>query len=140
MVKAAAYFMTLFEALYAGLESRDTTWYRWADSDAWTRSRTPLDWTRHLEFWIDFGSEVKPTRPSYIHAARLIFAARYTADDDCVAQARLHAAIRDAIEYLLTADLPEAARVMEVTSAFLEGGAAQGLVTATLGFSLYLPR
>lgn len=134
------YFETLLEALYTGLESRNVALYRLDDSDGWTQSRTPESWRRHLECWFDLGGVVTFTHPSYIHDCRLLFAARYHADNDSRHQAALHAAMRDAIEYLLTTPLPSSARVMNITECTLEGAYSGNWVTVTIGFQLYLPR
>jgi len=136
----AAYFARLLEALYDGLEQRDVTSYQWADSDGWTQSRTPTDWRSHLECWIDIGGAVVVQRPSYEHECRLVVGMRYYPDDDSLSQARIHAATRDAIEYLLTARLPGCARVMAVTTATIEGVYEGGWVEVSINFRLYLPR
>ena len=139
-MNSAAYFQRLLEALYGGMEGRSTTGYAWDPSDRWTRSRTPLDWRAHLECWMDLGGTVTLAPPGYEHACRLIFGARYHADDDSTSQARLHAAIRDACEYLLAVPLPDSARVLGLDSAEIEGVYEGGWVTCTIGFSLHLPR
>lgn len=136
----AAYFARLLEALYAGLEGRDVTAYAWADSDGWTQSRTPTDWRAHLECWFDLGGAVVVEQPSYHHECRLVAGMRYYPDDDSLSQARIHAAMRDAIEYLLTVKLPDGARVMQVTTATIEGVYEGGWVDVSISFRLYLPR
>jgi len=136
----AAYFARLLEALYDGLEGRDCTPYQWDDSDGWTQSRTPSDWRAHLECWFDLGGAVLVERSSYQHECRLLAGMRYYPDDDSISQARIHAAMRDAIEHLLTARLPECARVLGVTAATIEGVYEGGWVDVSIHFRLYLPR
>ena len=139
-IRDAAYFARVLEQLYQGLEDRDVTGYAWHPSDGWRQSRTPTDWRAHLECWIALGGAITLAAEAYIHACRLVAGLRYHADDDSMSQARLHAAMRDACEYLLTARLEGGARVLEITDGLVEGVYEGGWVQVTIGFTLYLPR
>lgn len=134
------YWRTMLEAFYTALQQRDVSGYAWADSDGWTQSRTPTEWSRHLECWIDLGGTITLAPPNYQHEGRLVFAARYHADDDSTSQARLQAAIRDACELLLRLQLPDGARVLGLSQVLVEGPYQGGFVEVSIGFTALFPR
>ena len=138
-IRDETYYRTLLEALYTGLEARDTAGYQWHESDRWTQCRTPLDWTRHLEAWIDLGGEVAYESHGYTHTGHMVFAARYRADDDSRAQARLHAAIHSACEYLLGTPLPHGVRILTIAGAEITRRIGD-FVEVSITFTLRLPR
>ena len=139
-LRGQVYYRRLIETIYTGLEGRDVSDYAWDDSDGWTQSRTAENWTEHLECWADLGGSIQLDSSAYKHSARLMFALRYAADDDSVAQARMHAAIRDACEFLLALQFPDGVRAIGITGATIDGVYNGGFAVVTVAFTLRIPR
>jgi hypothetical protein len=139
MSVAEGFWRRLLETLYTGLEERDVSGYAWDTSDGWTQSRTPEQWRAHLECWIAIGGFSSFDAEGVNYNCRLIFALRYHAEDDSIAQARMHAAIRDACEYLIRVRLTDGIRVTALSDATLEGPIGDW-IEVTVGFTLYVPR
>lgn len=140
MAVTESFWRRLLEALYTGLEGRDTSGYAWLQSDRWTQSRDATRWTGHLECWFDLGEIASVTSDAFVHAGTLAFAARYQADDDSMSQARMQAAVRDAYEYLKRVALPDGCRVAGVTGFSLNGPLSSGHVECQITFHLHVPR
>lgn len=134
------YWTNLLEAFYTGLEGRDVSGYAWHTSDGWTQSRHATKWTKHLECWVDLGGELSRSGAAFEHQASLAFSLRYKPDDDSVSQARMHAAIRDAAEFLARVQLPHGCRVTDITGAQIDGPFPSGFVEAVVRFTLHVPR
>ena len=134
------YFGSVLETIYSGLEGLDTTAYAWDASDRWTQSRTPDQWGAHLECWADLGANLRMDRTSYTHDCRLMFACRYQADSDSIAQARIHAAIYAASVFLMGLHFRNGGRVVAVIGISLEGPYSGEWVIPTIRFTLRLPR
>jgi len=138
-IRDAPYFARLLEALYNGLIALDVTGYREATSDGWTQALTPFGWTRHLEAWFFLGSSVTLVKPAYRYGSSLHFAMRFQEGDDSTSQARIHAAMRDASEYLLGFSFGDGGRVLDIGDSEVEREET-GYVTVTIPFTLQLPR
>lgn len=136
----AVYFQSVLEAIYTGLEGLDTSSYSWDPSDRWRQSRTADQWGGHLEAWADLGFALTMDRSSYTHDCRLMFSCRYQADTDSIGQARIHAAIFDACEFLMGLILPGGGRVVAVTGITLAGPHNGDFVVPTIQFRIRLPR
>ena len=96
------WFGRLLAALYLSLTTRSCAGYRWDDSDGWIQARAPQEETtplRHLECWIDLGDTTR-TGSQHEHAARLVYAVRYQADDDEMSQGIAQASVSDVAELL----------------------------------------
>jgi len=140
VVASATRYQEILGALYGALEGRGTELYRWDPSDAWERARIPLEWSGHLQCWFQISGEVDFNRASYEHAADFIFGCRWHPDDDSQSQARLCAAAVDAVEALLTADLPHECRVQVVDGWRVDPSDLHaGWVTVILSFQLHVP-
>ena len=77
-------YQAILASLYGVLESLDATAYRHGASDGWTQARVPLQWTAHLQAYIDLGSTVTLTAPAWEYGANLAFACRYVAGSSAV--------------------------------------------------------
>lgn len=137
----ASYWTDILEALYTAFEALDVSAYRWGVSDGWNQSRgASEDFTRHLEVLIGLGGSVQMTKTAYLYAGRCVFAARHALDDDSVAQARLHAALRHACETLIGTVLPHSCRITNISSASIAGPTEGGYLVVSIAFELFSPR
>lgn len=85
-------WVDLIEGIYAAIEAIPVEGYRSSDSDGWTRARGPTP-TTHLSFWVFAGDEVDTSQRGTIAVrSRVLFAARYVAEDHPAHLARAHAA------------------------------------------------
>lgn len=85
-------WVDLIEGIYAAIEAIPVEGYRSSDSDGWTRARGPTP-TTHLSFWVFAGDEVDTSQRGTIAVrSRILFAARYVAEDHPAHLARAHAA------------------------------------------------
>jgi len=135
----ASYFARLLEALYDGLIGRDVTGYREDESDGWTQALTPFGWTKHLECWFFLGSSVALVKPAWQYGSSLHFSMRFQEGDDSTSQSRIHAAMRDASEYLIGFSFEGGGRVLNIGDSEVEREET-GFVTITIPFTLRLPR
>lgn len=93
-------YQRILDGIYDRLEALDTAGYRWAESDGWHRAPLSSGSVGHLEVWIDLGRAVEWGPHYIVHDAAAVVTLRWTPDDDCVSQARIHAAIRAAMDCL----------------------------------------
>ena len=106
-------YAALLEALYSGIESLPTEDYQWSTSDRFEQARyidADRGSSRHLEVWIDLGAATIGAT-SIDHNGSLTIVHRYSPDDDSLSQARIHAATRAVIDYLVTFRAPGCDRV-----------------------------
>lgn len=138
-LRGEAYWTQLFEDVYSKLESRDTTAYQFSPSDRWTQGRTS-GWSAHLQAWVAVDGVSAFDSDTIRQAAVLYFAVRYNADDDSVSQARMNAALHDAMEFLIGYLGPYGIRVASIDGAQFIGDKASTYITAEIDFTFSIPR
>jgi hypothetical protein len=131
------YMVRVLDALYGAVLGLDVQGYRWVDSDGWSRARVPLEWTAHLEAWVDLGTSGSLTRTHWVHQCALVYGCRYVADDDGLSQARVHASIRAATLALLRTPIVDGRVTATGTWELTQDD--PGWVTVAIPFTLHLP-
>lgn len=135
------YFVQLLEDIADGIENTGTEGYQFAESDRWSRTRLPGQWTAHLQFWVGFADVLSVDSESLRQRCVFYAALRYVVDDDSVSQARMQAAARDAMEYLLAYRGPDGERSYNIEGiTFQPTEKASTYIEAVIPFDMILPR
>lgn len=139
MVISTATFAAYLASIHSWIEGLSPGGYAYDASDGWTLATVPYEWTRHLHFWVDFGSSVAFTKPAWEFSGSVIYGCRYVPDDDAISQATIHASALDLGEALLRWH-GERARIRSVGPMSLDAVSAPSWVSVSVPFVLHLER
>lgn len=148
-VRGADYYEAMLDSMYLavctvdGVGGLDTSLYRTADSDRWTRarSREPGREVGHLEVAFELGEVLEFGRSHILQRAGAHFVHRYNLDDDAKSQSCLAAATRALIEACAAWSFPDGSRTQSVgPSEQLALGNGPEWVLTSIFFTIRLPR
>ena len=141
MMRTHQWYQALLADLYQAIEGLCVSGYAWDATDGWTRSVNPLfpaEPGLHLEAWVNLG-DPRMDGSLVEHAASVVHAVRYQADDDGMSQGILHASIRDLAELLRTWARADGARSMWTGSTISSPSPGSGWLVVETSFTLTYP-